>query len=78
MGTNDRIVYRTEEGKWANKKVNGERVSSLHDTQKEAQDAAREMLRNAGGGELITNGVDGKIRSKDTVAPGNDPRNVKG
>lgn len=78
MATNDRVVYHTTEGKWANKKVDNERITSLHDTQKEAQDAAREMIRNAGGGELTTMGLDGKIRSKDTIAPGNDPRNRKG
>ena len=26
------------------------------------------MLKNQGGGELITKGLDGKIRSKDTIA----------
>ena len=31
------------------------------------------MLRDSGGGELTTMGVDGRIRSKDTVAPGRDP-----
>jgi len=49
------------------------RASSLHDTQKEAEKAAKEMLKNQGGGELTTKGIDGKIRSKDTIAPGKDP-----
>jgi hypothetical protein len=31
------------------------------------------MLGNQGGGELSTHGRDGKIRSKDTIKPGNDP-----
>jgi hypothetical protein len=31
------------------------------------------MLGNQGGGELTIKGRDGLIRSKDTVAPGNDP-----
>jgi len=30
------------------------------------------MLVNQGGGELITKGLDGKIRSKDTINPGNE------
>ena len=38
----------------------------------------RDMLKKQGGGELTTKGVDGKIRDKDTVAPGNDPRKVPG
>jgi len=72
MSDNDRIVYRTEDGKWANKKVSGDRVSSNHDTQKEAEDTARHQIKSDGGGELITKGLDGKIRSKDTIAPGNE------
>ena len=74
----DRTVFRRPDGTWANKRNDASRASSLHGTQKEAQDAARQMLKNQGGGELATKGVDGKIRDKDTVAPGNDPPQVKG
>lgn len=74
----DRTVYRGDDGLWRNKRNDADRASSVHDTQKEAQDAAREMLKNQGGGELTTKGLDGRIRDKDTVAPGNDPRDVKG
>lgn len=74
----DRTVFRRSDGTWANKRNDASRASSVHGTQKEAQDAARQMLKNQGGGELATKGVDGKIRDKDTVAPGNDPRRVKG
>ncbi len=49
------------------------RASSLHPTQREAERAARDMLRNQGGGELTTKGRGGKFRSKDTIAPGRDP-----
>lgn len=69
----DRTVYKREDNKWVNKLNDAERASSLHNTQKEAQGAARRMLHNQGGGELTTMGVDGRIRAKDTVAPGNDP-----
>jgi hypothetical protein len=69
----DRMVYQREDGKWVNKRNDGDRASSLHDTQKEAAITAKEMLHNQGGGELTIKGVDGKIRSKDTIAPGNDP-----
>jgi hypothetical protein len=65
---NNRIVYKTKDGDWANKKNNADKASSLHKTQKEAEDAARTMLKNQGGGELTTKGLDGKIRSKDTIA----------
>jgi hypothetical protein len=70
--SNDRIVFKNEDGDWANKRVNAERAGSLHPTQKAAEQAAREMLKSSGGGELITKGLDGKIRSKDTIAPGNE------
>jgi hypothetical protein len=69
----DRTVSKQPDGTWANKRNDAERASSKHATQKEAIDAAKGMLGNQGGGELTTKGVDGKIRSKDTIAPGNDP-----
>ena len=69
----DRIVSRRSDGKWANKRNDADRASSLHDTQREAIGAAKEMLQNQGGGELTTKGRDGLIRSKDTIAPGADP-----
>ena len=69
----DRNVYRRSDGKWVNKRQDAEKASSLHKTQKEAEEAANNMLRNQGGGELTTSGRNGKIRSKDTIKPGNDP-----
>jgi len=69
----DRTVYRRNDGQWANKRNDAERASSLHSTQGAAEEAAREMLHNQGGGELTTMGLDHKIRSKDTITPGNDP-----
>ena len=50
----------------------------MYDTQAEAQEAAREMLQPQGGGEMTTKGRDGQFRAKDTIKPGNDPRDVKG
>ena len=73
----DRIVYRREDGIWVNKKNDAERASTLHDTQRDAINAAKQMLQNQGGGELTTKGLDGKIRSKDTIPPGNDPNPPK-
>ena len=69
----DRMVYRRKDGAWANERNDANRASSLHGTQADAERAAREMLQNQGGGELITKALDGKIRSKDTIPPGNDP-----
>ena len=69
----DRMISQRPDGKWANKRNDAGRASSIHDTQEEAVKAARYMLKRQGGGELIVQGIDGKIRSKDTVSPGNDP-----
>jgi len=66
------MVYRRD-NVWVNRKLDADRAGSTHSTQKEAEQSAREMLLNSGGGELITKGLDGRIRSKDTIAPGNDP-----
>ena len=69
----DRTVYQRKDGKWAQKRNDSERASSKHDTQGEAEQAAKRSLKKQGGGELTTQGKDGKFRSKDTVSPGNDP-----
>lgn len=69
----DRVVYRNEDGEWVNKRSDASRAASLHDTQAAAEAAARAMLRHSGGGELTTMGRSGRIRSKDTIAPANDP-----
>jgi len=63
---------------WAAEKEGATRASSVHDTQAQAIQAARGYLVNQGGGELNIHGEDGQIRSKDTIAPGNDPRNIPG
>ena len=67
------MVYRRADGDWVNKRNDAERASSVHRTQGDAEQAAREMLHRQGGGELITKGRNGQIRSKDTIPPGNDP-----
>jgi hypothetical protein len=73
----NRTISKRSDGKWENKRNDSPKASSLHVTQKEAEEAARGMLKNQGGGELTTKGKDGKIRSKDTMAPGNDPNPPK-
>lgn len=63
---------------WAAERSGAERASSVHDTQAEAIEAARGYLKSQGGGELNIHGKDGQIRAKDTIAPGDDPRNLPG
>lgn len=69
----DRTVSRREDGSWANKRDDASRASSVHQTQKEAEAAAKAMLMKQGGGEVKVQGLNGQIRSKDTVPPGRDP-----
>jgi hypothetical protein len=77
MSNNDRTVYRRSDGSWVNKRNDSDRASSVHTTQRDAENAAKEMLRNQGGGELTTKGEDGRIRSKDTIKPASDPNPPK-
>jgi hypothetical protein len=63
--------------KWVVRKPGADRASSSHRTQQEADRRAAEILRNAGGGERVTQGRDGRIRSKDTIPPGQDPNPPK-
>lgn len=74
---NNRTVFQQDDGQWANKRNGTERAGSRHETQADAIESARRMLQNSGGGELTVMGRDGKIRSKDTIEPGNDPRSIR-
>ncbi len=73
----DHMVSRRPDGAWENERNDAGRASSLHETQGEAAAAAKRMLQQQGGGELTIKGLDGKIRSKDTIAPGHDPNPPK-
>ena len=67
MSDNDRTVFRRPDGSWANKRDGASRPATVHPTQTKAVDAAKHNLLNSGGGELKTKGLDGRIRSKDTI-----------
>jgi len=54
------------------------RASARTTTQAAAIERGREILRNAGGGELNVHGRDGRVRAKDTIPKGHDPRNIPG
>jgi hypothetical protein len=70
---NTRSVVPSRDGGWDVKKPGAFRASAHYDRQQDAIDRGRQILKNDGGGELITHGKDGQIRAKDTIAPGNDP-----
>lgn len=74
---NNRHVVPNSNGGWDVRGPNAERASSHHDTQAEAEARAKEIVGNAGGGEVRIHRPDGRIRDSDTVAPGNDPRSIR-
>lgn len=75
--TNRRHVVPNPKGGWDVRKPGADRASSHHETQAQAEAAAKQILRNAGGGEAVIHGQDGRIRDSDTVPPANDPNPPK-
>jgi len=63
------------DGKWAVRGEGNDRATSVHATQREAIEAAREIARNQRV-ELLIHGEDGKIRERDSY--GHDPYPPKG
>ena len=72
----DRYVTKHPKG-WAVKASGGERASSTHATQRAAEQAAKQTVRNLGGGEVRIQGRDGRWRDSNTVPLGNDPNPPK-
>lgn len=72
---NNLDVVQNENGGWDVKLENHPEPKSHHKTQAEAMDAAK-VLATELKSEVITHGVDGKIRQKDSF--GNDPEGIKG
>ena len=72
MSNERRHVVRDGE-EWVVRKPGADRASSRHDTQRDADRRAADILGNLGGGERITHRRDGRIRSKDTIPPRRDP-----
>jgi len=68
MGKNQHVVPR--DGNWAVRGEGNKRVTSIHDTQGEAINAAREIAQNQHS-EVVIHRPDGRIRDKDSY--GNDP-----
>ena len=63
----DCTVFRMKDGRWINKSKGDDGALTVHDTRKEAMNAAREVLNNHGGGRLTVKGWDGRIKFKDTI-----------
>lgn len=72
-GTNRHVVANPKGG-WDVKRPGSPRSGAHADTQADAIERARQIVRNSGGGEVRIHGRDGRIRDSDTIAPGNDPQ----
>ena len=70
-------VVRNEYNDWEALREGSSRASSLFDTQREAEQEAKRLSGNTGGGEVRIHGLDGKIRDSDTVPPARDPNPPK-
>jgi hypothetical protein len=66
------MVQPRPDGNWEVMKPGADRASVVTNTQGDAINRGREMVRNDGGGELQIRGRDGQIRDSDTVPPGNE------
>jgi uncharacterized protein DUF2188 len=70
---NYHVVKDGDSGKWVVRKAGSSRISGAHESQREAERAAKKFASNAGGGEVRIHDRHGKIRDSDTVAPARDP-----
>lgn len=77
MDKNDRHVVKNPKNGWDVKAPGADRASVNERTQADAERRAKEIVRNAGGGEVVIHDRSGRIRDKDTVPPGNDPKSSK-
>lgn len=77
MSSNRRHVLPAGPGKWVVKEPGKAAPNSTHRTQVAAERAAKQDLRQSGGGETVIHDRGGKIRDSDTVAPAHDPHPPK-
>src|SRR5437868_2821200 len=69
----DAHVLKHEDGGWAVRREGRQRLSAHSSTKQEAVRRARELVRNAGGGEVVVHDSHGRITDRDTITPGRDP-----
>ena len=68
-----RIVSPDPDGGYRIDAPNSNRASAKLPTQREAEQRAKDIVRNLGGGEVTIRDRDGRFKDSDTVSPGNDP-----
>ena len=71
-------VYKADDGEWKAKRDGAAQAGSSSPTQSDAIADARRFAAGSGGGDIAVHGVDGRIRAKDTIPPGTDPRSIPG
>lgn len=64
---NGRTVYLRSDGRWANKANDSLKASDFHESQDEACAKAKEMLQDAGGGELVVKNAEGVVMHRQAV-----------
>ena len=64
-------------GGWRVTKPGADRASTVERTQRGAEQAAKRIVRNEGGGEVRIRNEKGRIRDSDTVPPARDPNPPK-
>lgn len=73
MGRNQHVV--PQRGRWVVEREGSKKATSVHETQKQAIEAAREIARNQKS-ELVIHRRDGRFRGR--ISYGNDPFPPKG
>ena len=70
---NYHVTQKKGQDGWNVQKEGGKKASAVVETQKQAEQLAKQFSSNNGGGEVRIHGLDGRIRDSDTIKPGNDP-----
>ena len=70
---NYHVTQKKGQDGWKVQKEGGKKASAVVETQKQAEQLAKQFSSNNGGGEVRIHGLDGRIRDSDTIKPGNDP-----
>ena len=71
---NDRYVVPSEEGGWDVIKEKHQRASAHLRTKREAINRARQIVANAGGGEVRIQNQQGQFIDSDTIKPGHESK----
>lgn len=58
---------------WAYKKAGASKATGIAPTKKVAEEKAKQIVKNQGGGEVVLHNKKNIIIDKDTVAPAKDP-----